>query len=66
MSILEPSNAPADELIEISDARRLPIFIHSELDDLGLTLWAFRVYCHLARRENRQSRDAWPLSLIHI
>ena len=60
MSILEPSNAPADELIEISDARRLPIFIHSELDDLGLTLWAFRVYCHLARRENRQSRDAWP------
>ena len=60
MSILEPSNAPADELIEISDDRRLPIFIHSELDDLGLTLWAFRVYCHLARRENRQSRDAWP------
>ena len=51
---------PADETFEIGDDRRPPIFIHSELDDLGLTLWAFRVYCHLVRRVNRETGDAWP------
>ena len=35
------------------DKRDLPIFIHSELDDLGLTSKAFRVYAHLARRAGK-------------
>lgn len=30
----------------------LPVFIHSELDDLGLTPFEFRAYAHLARRVN--------------
>ena len=34
---------------ELTDGRDLPIFIHSELDDLRLTSKAFRVYAHLAR-----------------
>lgn len=41
------------------DRRRLPVFIHSELDDMGLSLEAFRVYAHLARRAGRDGR-AWP------
>jgi hypothetical protein len=37
--------------IEISDRRTdAPIFIHSELDDYGLTAIEFRVYARLARR----------------
>ena len=36
--------------IQIVDQRGVPVFIHSELDDLGLTPEAFRVYCHLVRR----------------
>lgn len=35
------------------------IFIHSSLDDAGLSIYAFRVYAHLARRAN-QSGKAWP------
>lgn len=38
---------------EFIDSRDLPIFIHSELDDLGLTSKAFRVYAHLARRAGK-------------
>lgn len=34
-------------------------FIHSELDEAGLTPFAFRIYCHLARRANI-SGEAWP------
>ncbi len=34
-------------------------FIHSELDDAGLSPYAFRIYCHLARRAN-VSGKAWP------
>lgn len=37
----------------------LPIFIHSDLDDLPLSLEAFRVYAHLARRAGRNNQ-AWP------
>jgi hypothetical protein len=36
--------------MEIQDGRDNPIFIHSELDDYGLTLVEFRVYARLARR----------------
>lgn len=48
------------EATEVIDERDLPIFIHSELDELDLSLEAFRVYAHLARRTNKQSKDAWP------
>lgn len=40
-----------------------PVFIHSQLDDLGLSASQFRVYCHLARRSNAGAVDsgiAWP------
>lgn len=36
-----------------------PIFVHSEIDDLGLTTNAFRVYAHLARRAGKDN-TAWP------
>jgi hypothetical protein len=36
-----------------------PIFVHSEVDDLGLTTNAFRVYAHLARRAGKDN-SAWP------
>lgn len=35
------------------------IFVHSKIDDLGLSVFAFRVYAHLARRASR-SGCAWP------
>lgn len=35
------------------------VFIHSSLDDAGLSPYAFRIYCHIARRANR-SNSAWP------
>jgi hypothetical protein len=35
------------------------LFVHSSLDDMGLTPYAFRVYCHLARRANKNNK-AWP------
>lgn len=44
---------------EIEDQRKIPIFIHSELDDLGLTPEAFRVYCHLVRRAGSKGQ-AFP------
>ena len=34
------------------------LFVHSALDDLGLTPEEFRVYCHLARRAS--GGQAWP------
>jgi hypothetical protein len=37
----------------------MPIFVHSEVDELGLTVNAFRVYGHLARRAG-SSNYAWP------
>jgi hypothetical protein len=44
---------------EVEDQRKIPIFIHSELDDLGLTPEAFRVYCHLVRRAGSKGQ-AFP------
>ncbi|MCC7517867.1 MAG: helix-turn-helix domain-containing protein, partial [Verrucomicrobiae bacterium] len=35
------------------------IFVHSELDDLGLDAQEFRIYAHLARRANGRTK-AWP------
>ena len=35
------------------------IFVHSELDDLGLDVYEFRIYAHLARRANGKAK-AWP------
>lgn len=43
---------------QLQDRRGVPVFIHSELDDMGLTPNAFRVYCHLARRAG--TGVAWP------
>ncbi len=37
-----------------SEPRR-PIYIHQDLDDLGLTVDAFRVYAHLARRAGKKN-----------
>lgn len=37
----------------------MPVFIHSELDDLGLTPFEFRAYAHLARRVNDRSGTYW-------
>ena len=49
-----------EDMMTLSDGRvDLPIFIHSELDDVPLTSRAFRVYAHLARRAGR-TNDAWP------
>jgi DnaD/phage-associated family protein len=42
----------------LQDRRDLPVFIHSELDDLPLSPNAFRLYCHLARRAG--TGTAWP------
>lgn len=48
-----------DDIARLEDSRRLPvIFVHSSLDDAGLTLYAFRVYCHIARRAGE--RGAFP------
>lgn len=41
------------------DRSDAPVFLHSDLDDAGLSVHAFRVYCHLARRANMTGR-AWP------
>lgn len=35
------------------------LFVHSLLDDSGISVYAFRVYCHIARRANR-SGSAFP------
>ena len=43
---------------QLQDRRDIPVFIHRELDDLGLSPNAFRLYCHLARRAG--SGMAWP------
>lgn len=48
----------ANEIAELQDRRDIPVFIHRELDDLGLSAVAFRLYCHLARRAG--SGMAWP------
>ena len=41
-----------------ADQSEDPTFIHSRVDDLGLTMAEFRVYCHLKRRSNHGT--AWP------
>lgn len=54
------ANAIGSGSIEISDHRDdIPVFIHSELDDLPISSEAFRVYCHLVRRCGRNGK-AWP------
>jgi len=48
------SNQEQYSMFEVIDDRgNLPVFIHSDLDDLGLTPEAFRVYCHLVRRAGK-------------
>lgn len=45
---------------KLHDARKLPIFIHSQIDDMtDLTPNAMRVYMHLARRADKNG-VAWP------
>jgi hypothetical protein len=46
----------SDELF--ADRTEDPTFIHSGIDDLGLTVYEFRIYCHLKRRANHGT--AWP------
>jgi hypothetical protein len=41
-----------------ADQSEDPTFIHSRVDDLGLTMAEFRVYCHLKRRATHGV--AWP------
>lgn len=36
------------------------IFVHAKIDDLGLSVYAFRVYAHLARRASNPRGCAWP------
>jgi DnaD/phage-associated family protein len=43
---------------QLVDRRDLPVFIHSDVDDLPLSPNAFRLYCHLARRAG--NGVAWP------
>lgn len=50
-------NAMQDAL---HDSREYPVFIPAKFDELGLTLEAFRVYCHLCRRASRETRTAYP------
>ena len=53
------ANDAAVKAIDLQDDRDdLPVFIHSELDDLPLSSEGFRVYCHLVRRCGR-SGQAW-------
>jgi hypothetical protein len=44
--------------IKVEEGRRSPIFLHSELDDYGLDVYQFRIYCRLARRAGT-SGDAY-------
>jgi DNA-binding MarR family transcriptional regulator len=47
----EMSYVPSSAKLDASSVSTLPVvFIHSILDELGLTTSEFRVYCHLARR----------------
>ena len=45
--------------VGVEDERNQPVFIHSELDDLGLDPYAFRVYARLARRVSGKQRRAY-------
>jgi len=36
------------------------IFMPSQIDDAGLSVFAFRLYCHIARRANKENGLAWP------
>lgn len=45
---------------DLQDGRKKPIFIHSELDDFGLTAPEFRIYCNLARRADNKTSTAFP------
>lgn len=36
------------------------VFVPADLDDAGLSVHAFRVYCHLARRTMHSTTDKWP------
>jgi hypothetical protein len=38
---------------------RRPIYVHQDIDDLPVTVEAFRVYMHLARRSGKDN-VAWP------
>jgi hypothetical protein len=44
----------------VFDARERHVFMPARFDDLNLTLEAFRVYCHLSRRTNKETRTAYP------
>jgi hypothetical protein len=40
--------------------REQTIFLHSELDDFGLSPAEFRIFAHLHRRRNNMTGIAWP------
>ena len=44
----------------LTDDRDKTAFIPIRLDELGLSLEAFRVYCHIVRRTNKETHTAWP------
>ena len=41
------------------DYKELPIFVRTVIDDMDLSLEAFRVYAHLSRRAGKNNH-AWP------
>ena len=36
--------------MQVSDERIAPVFLHHKVDDAGLDVYAFRIYCRIARR----------------
>ena len=49
----------SSESKSVREKQLMPLFVHSDIDDLELTLGAFRVYGHLARRAGADN-FAWP------
>jgi hypothetical protein len=46
---------PEKDFENLAGGERRPIYIHQDLDDLNLTVDAFRVYAHLARRAGKKN-----------
>lgn len=58
IQVLPDGTLIEDDLV-VDERDDLPIFIHSQFDDLPLSVNAFRVYAHLVRRVGRNGK-AWP------
>jgi DNA-binding transcriptional ArsR family regulator len=58
------ANAPGELRRDASEFN--VVFIHSLLDDYGLPAAAFRVYCHLARRDGRDGAWSAVKGIAHV